>query len=240
MSALVYQAINAVAADLSERGIAKSHTNQEGDYQYRSIDDVMAALAPLLARHKLCVLPRILERTDRQSGGSIHVTVRAAFDVVSAMDGTRHVIESFGEAIDESDRATAKAISGAYKSAMLQTFCIPVPQEEAEDKRPSFRTTIAVPEPPQGWESWVQDTIDVLQSCETAAAIQRLCEARRRDLSALQRAQPGLYTRVGDLIAARLVEFQEPKKAPAKQRTRRNPTQDKPKLREQLHATEAA
>ena len=90
-----------MAADLSHRGIAKAHTNQEDAYQHRSIDDVMAALSPLLARHKLCVLPQILERTDRQSSSSTHVMVRAAFELVSALDGSSHTLETFGEAIEE-------------------------------------------------------------------------------------------------------------------------------------------
>jgi ABC-type antimicrobial peptide transport system permease subunit len=58
----IYKAINAVMAELAEAGIAKSHTNVSEQYQYRSIDDVLNRLAPLLVRHRLCVLPRVLER----------------------------------------------------------------------------------------------------------------------------------------------------------------------------------
>jgi hypothetical protein len=36
----------------------------------RGIDDVSKALAPLLARHKLCVLPRVLERTCTERQGA--------------------------------------------------------------------------------------------------------------------------------------------------------------------------
>lgn len=53
----VYSAIHAVAADFAQNGIAKSHFNTTGDYDYRSIDDVMGRLAPLLAKHRLCILP---------------------------------------------------------------------------------------------------------------------------------------------------------------------------------------
>ena len=59
----IYAAINAVTAELARSGIAKSRTNEVDDYKYRSIDDVLDRLAPLLAKHKLCVLPRALERT---------------------------------------------------------------------------------------------------------------------------------------------------------------------------------
>jgi hypothetical protein len=45
---------------LARNGIAKDHLNDDEDYAYRSIDDVLNRLSPLLAEHKLCVLARVL------------------------------------------------------------------------------------------------------------------------------------------------------------------------------------
>ena len=77
------------------------------------------------------------EAQDCGKSGQL-VIVRAAFDLVSALDGSKHTIESFGEAIDESDKGSAKAMSAAYKAAMLQAFCIPVPQEDADARSPAL------------------------------------------------------------------------------------------------------
>ena len=213
MSILVYQAINAIASDLAEAGIAKRHRNQQANYQYRSIEDVLNALAPLLARHKLCVLPRILERAGIRGGNvepEMHVAVRAAFDLVSSLDGSIHTVESYGEAIDISDKATAKAISAAYKSAMLQTFCIPVPQEDADSQTPRLNRQLFFSEPAEGWESWCREVIDIAQSCDSREAVERLRTSRRQTLAALQRAQPDLYARIGEAIAGRLNELEPP------------------------------
>lgn len=67
----VYAAITAIIADLSLAGIPKRHINARERYQYRSIDDVYERLSPLLAQHKLCVLPRVLKRecSERQEVG---------------------------------------------------------------------------------------------------------------------------------------------------------------------------
>jgi hypothetical protein len=65
----VYAAINAVTADLSELGIPKARVNRVDDYRYRSIDDVLAVLSPLLSRHRLCVLPMVPSRTVTERGG---------------------------------------------------------------------------------------------------------------------------------------------------------------------------
>jgi len=230
MSGLVYQAINAVAAELATCGIPKSHRNEEGDYDYRGIEDVLAALAPLLAQHKLCVLPRVLEREANRLGGRCTdqlVVVRVAFDLVNALDGSAHVIESFGEAIDDSDKGTAKAMSSAYKAAMLQAFCIPVPQEHPDAGSPKLNrdgrshNSITLVEPAEGWDSWSAEVIDIAKSCESAEAIDRLLGKRRNQLTALQRARPGLYTKVGEAIAAKLAEVQKPS-AEAGRRPRKN------------------
>ena len=134
----VYRAINAITLALSKTGIPKAHRNAKDDYQYRSIDDVLGQLAPLLAKHRLCVLPRVIRRecAERVGHGQDVLTsaqVVVAYDLVSSRDGTWHTVMASGEALDPSDKATAKALSAAYKSAMLQTFCIPVGGAEEPD-----------------------------------------------------------------------------------------------------------
>ena len=44
------------------------------------------------------------------------------------------MVETYGEALDGGDKATAKAMSAAYKAAMVQTFCIPVCGAEDADR----------------------------------------------------------------------------------------------------------
>ena len=134
----VYAAINAIQSDLSKEGITKDKRNQAQGYNFRGIDDVYNALSPLLAKHGLCILPRILTRTcdERQTakGGTMfYVTVEAEFDFVSAKDGSSHVVRTFGEAMDSADKATNKAMSAAYKYAAFQAFAIPTEGDNDAD-----------------------------------------------------------------------------------------------------------
>src|SRR6266853_1596433 len=83
-SVSVYRAINAVQAELAKSGIAKDSTNAQQNYKFRGIDAVYNALAPLLAKHGLCILPRVVSRevVERQSakGGALfYVTVGEDF-----------------------------------------------------------------------------------------------------------------------------------------------------------------
>lgn len=136
----VYAAICAVQADLAKEGIAKDrrNTSQGAGFNFRGIDDVYNALAPLLSKHGLCILPRITERNvvERQgrSGGALfYTTIRAEFDFVCREDGSLHTVTTYGEAMDSGDKATNKAMSAAYKYACLQAFCIPTEGDNDAD-----------------------------------------------------------------------------------------------------------
>ena len=135
----VYKAINAVQSALAKTGIAKDRTNTQGaGYKFRGIDDVYNAIAPLLAEHGLCILPRMIARTcdekQSQAGKALfYVTVEAEFDVVCAEDGSSHTIRTFGEAMDSGDKATNKAMSAAYKYAAFQMFAIPTEGDNDAD-----------------------------------------------------------------------------------------------------------
>lgn len=135
----VYKAIAAVQGELAKTGISKSRRNKQGEgYMFRGIDDVYAALSPLLSQHGLCVIPRVIERKcdERQSSRGnplFYVTVHAEFDFVSAEDGSKHTAATFGEAMDSGDKATNKAMSAAYKYAAFMTFAIPTEGDNDAD-----------------------------------------------------------------------------------------------------------
>jgi hypothetical protein len=136
----VYKAIAAVQGELSKEGIGKNRTNSApgANYKFRGIDDVYNALSPLLAKHGLCILPRMLsrevvERTSGKGTALFYVTVEAEFDFVAAADGSKHTVRTFGEAFDTGDKATNKAMSAAYKYAAFQAFAIPTEGDNDAD-----------------------------------------------------------------------------------------------------------
>lgn len=138
MSQNVYQLIAAVSLEMAQEGISKDRKNQMQGYNFRGIDDVYNALAPVVSKHGLVILPRVLSRdlVERQTakGGAIfYVTVEVEFDFVSSHDGSSHTVKTFGEAMDSADKATNKAMSAAYKYAAFQTFCIPTEGDNDAD-----------------------------------------------------------------------------------------------------------
>ena len=134
----IYKAINKVQSDLAQIGITKDKRNAAQGYNFRGIDDVYNVISPLLAKHGLCILPRVLSRevTERQTakgGMMFYVAVEVEFDFVSANDGSKHTVKTFGEAMDSGDKATNKAMSAAYKYAAFQAFAIPTEGDNDAD-----------------------------------------------------------------------------------------------------------
>jgi hypothetical protein len=168
----VYEAIAAVMADLSVDGIAKARNNTQQGYNFRGIDDVYNALSPVLAKHKLCMLPRILsrevvERKNKSGGALFNVTVEAEFDLICAEDGSKHTVKTFGEAMDSADKATNKAMSAAYKYAAMQAFAIPT---EGDNDADATTHEIAPDEHPQATKANSREVYDRLSKANRSLA----------------------------------------------------------------------
>ena len=220
MSGQVYAAIAQVMADLARRGVPKRQRNETDGYAFRGIDDLYNALSKALAKHRLCILPEILDRTvaeRRGAGGELlsHVTVKAAFVFVAAEDGSTHRVETYGEAIDGSDKATAKAMSAAYKTACIQTFCIPTEGDHDPDRKTHRvkAAPVAVAVPDQGWAQWAADIQELVASCESVMAIETVQATYRRELAGLSRAEPKLYAKLGRAVRAKRKAFEPARKA---------------------------
>ena len=173
----VYQAINKVQRALSAEGISKDRRNQQQGYSFRGIDDVLNALSPLLGMYGLCVLPRVISRecTERQSakGGTIfNVVCEVEFDFVCTDDGSKHVVKTYGEAMDSADKATNKAMSAAYKYAAIQAFAIPTEGDnDADAHTPEVRPGMP--------EDRIADWIAVIEDQPTAEDVKtKLAEAK--------------------------------------------------------------
>ena len=189
----VYECIAAVSADMAHVGISKDRSNQQQGYKFRGIDDVYNALAPLLAKHGLVIIPRILsrqvvERVTQKGGVLFNVTVEAEFDFVSAKDGSKTTARSFGEAMDSADKATNKAMSAAYKYTAFQTFCIPT---EGDNDADATTHEPSKPTAPEGFEDWLIDLESVAD--EGTAALE----------AAWKRSQPYMRKHLTDTNKAK-------------------------------------
>lgn len=177
----VYAAFLAVQADLDAIGKNKRVTEGPARFNFRGVDDVMNALHAPMAKHGLICVPQVQERIPEQrqtkSGSGmnvVHLRVRFTF---YAADGSSFSCETWGEGQDSGDKATGKAHSMAYKSALLQAFHIPT------DDLPDADTdsTEAAPAPQRITDPvWLEDFRHRLLLADNRASVEALrAEAKR-------------------------------------------------------------
>ena len=138
----VVQALSLVMADIG--AVAKSGVNQQQKFYFRGVDAVVNAASPAFRRRGVVVIPTLLEksRTSSQtkSGSTLNVvevTVKYTFHG-PAGDSVCAVVAA--EAFDSGDKATAKAMSVAFRTALLQTLALPT--DEADPDADVYDATV--------------------------------------------------------------------------------------------------
>ena len=123
----IYESITAIMGELG--AVGKTSTNQSQGFKYRGIDAVMNALNPLLAKHKVFVVPEVLEYNREERENSNKKNVISSISKVKytfyAEDGSNVSAVVVGEGCDFGDKSMPKSLSIAFKYAFFQVFCIP-------------------------------------------------------------------------------------------------------------------
>lgn len=130
----VYEAWARVMADV--RSVAKTDINTEQGFRFRGIDAVVNAVGPALRTHGVLVLPvnvvtNYRDVTTSRGKAARECTVMVTYRVVGpAGDGFEIVAP--GEALDMGDKGTAKAMSVALRTALLQALCLPTDERDPD------------------------------------------------------------------------------------------------------------
>lgn len=131
----IYQSITKILEEVP--AIGKGKTNSQQNFKYRGIDDVMNVFQPILAKHKVFIVPQVLEqkreeRTTSRGGNLIYSICKIKYTFY-AEDGSNVEAIVIGEGMDSGDKATNKAMAIAMKYAMFQVFCIPTEEMKEPD-----------------------------------------------------------------------------------------------------------
>jgi ERF superfamily len=119
----------AIAAVMREVGaVGKDDVNQQQKFHYRSIDALINALSPVMAKHgvfvvPMCANPQQDERVTKSGTAQVLATIEYRFRVYGP---TGDFVEgcTIGQGLDMSDKALNKAMTAGYKYAVAQVFAI--------------------------------------------------------------------------------------------------------------------
>jgi hypothetical protein len=131
----IYSALSSVMTDVL--AVRKTGRNTDQNYSFRGVDAVVNAVGPVLRKHHVLLLPELLDvsyrdvRTSRDKPAR-EVTVRVRYTFVGPA-GDKVEVTVPGESMDNGDKGTAKAMSVAYRIALLQALCIPTDESDPDE-----------------------------------------------------------------------------------------------------------
>ena len=134
----IYESIAAVMSEIGS--ISKDKVNKQQGFHYRGVDDVMNALNPAFIKHKLFMVPEVIEQSRERrttgKGGELIYSVCKVRYTFFAEDGSSVQAVVIGEGMDSGDKASNKAMAVAFKYACFQVFCIPTEEMTKADAAP--------------------------------------------------------------------------------------------------------
>ncbi|MDO4920057.1 ERF family protein [Kocuria sp.] len=159
----VYQALAAVMAEVRE--VRKGERNKQQGFNFRGIDAVVNAVGPALRKHGVVIAPtktehHIASKNTAKGTPMNFVTVTVDYTVFGP-EGDHFIGQVSAESFDAGDKGTAKAMSVAYRTFLLQALCLPTddpdpdhdyiqetrphaqPAAQAEDPEQRIRESIA-------------------------------------------------------------------------------------------------
>jgi hypothetical protein len=133
----IAQAMGAIMKEVG--AIAKKDKNTSQGINFRGIDSVVNAVSPALQKHGVIVVPTVEDyeyatvEIGRNRTAMGHVKVKVTYTFIGA-SGDSIKATVVGEAMDSGDKATAKAMSVAFRTALLQALALPTDEPDPDSQ----------------------------------------------------------------------------------------------------------
>ncbi len=130
--------VNALASVMSDvSAVRKEDRNQAQGFNFRGIDAVVNAVGPALRRHGVVVMPTVLSKEygsfSTKGGTTMHTaTLEVEYRFYGPAGDGYMACSVIGEAADAGDKATPKAMSVAFRTALLQALCLPTDEPDPD------------------------------------------------------------------------------------------------------------
>lgn len=132
----IHEALSSVMEEV--KSVGKKDRNESQRFNFRGIDAVVNAVGPALRKHGVIVLPEVLEHryevaTSSKGTPMGHVIVKVAYTFIGPA-GDQLTCSVIGESMDIGDKATPKAMSVAFRTALLQALALPTDEPDPDSE----------------------------------------------------------------------------------------------------------
>lgn len=133
----IAQALTEVMKEVG--AVGKKDRNASQGFNFRGIDAIVNAVSPALQKYGVIVVPSVedYEYSSVEIGKNRtvmgHVKLKVSYTFIGA-GGDAIKATVVGEAMDSGDKATAKAMSVAFRTALLQTLSLPTDEPDPDSQ----------------------------------------------------------------------------------------------------------
>jgi hypothetical protein len=149
----VVEALSAVMEEV--RAVKKGDRNTQQNYNFRGVDAVVNACAAAVRKHGVIIMPmtesanwRDVQTSTGKASRECTVSVRYRF-YGPAGDYIDAVVP--GESMDFGDKGAPKAMSVAYRTALIQALCLPT--DEVDPDHATYERAATTPAPRNGQQT---------------------------------------------------------------------------------------
>lgn len=118
------------------QGLAKKDKNTSQGFNFRGIDAVMNVVGPALRKYGGFIVPNVnsieIQSAVSRNGGALNIVRLNVSYFVYGSEGEPISGSVAAEAMDSGDKATAKAMSVAYRTFLLQLLCLPTDEPDPD------------------------------------------------------------------------------------------------------------
>ena len=117
--------------------VGKDGYNSGMNFNFRGIDGVLNSVGPALREHGVVVIPNLINATYEEvqtSGGKKSTACRVDVEYVfaSSQDGSTVTAKVAAESWDTGDKAMPKAMSVAFRTALIQALALPTDEPDPD------------------------------------------------------------------------------------------------------------
>ena len=187
----IAEALSAVMGDV--QSVRKGERNTQQGYVFRGIDAVVNAVGPAFRKHGVVCVPLLEDvayntvEVGKNRSVMRECTVRVRYRFYGPAGDSIECV-TIGEAMDSGDKATPKAMSVAYRVALLQALTIPT--DEPDPDAQSYERATAKREPL--WDAQEQDDLREAYERDIAKAVTR---------EDVKKIGSGIRSQINDTIA---------------------------------------
>jgi len=191
------------------QAVAKKQKNLSQGFNFRGIDAVVNAVGPEFRKHGGFLVPRVIDKVatiqPTKAGGSMNAVALQVEFAIYGSEGEPVTGTVFAEANDTGDKATAKAMSVALRTFLLQTLLLPTdePDQDSQSYEIGQVVTPALTQPE------VEKVVALIKAAPNKGTLRQIWADNKFNLDQQFPDDFGGITTLKALIVARQTEVEE-------------------------------